>query len=105
MTAKTSEALAKVLDEIGLVEMARKARLDTYHDYLSDLAMPEITLEAELRWNRDNAIDPILAKSIEAVRQRFLNGDFDASAEESDEWAQSPEGQETFRMFTGEKKK
>ena len=36
MTAKTSEALAKELDAVGLDEMAKNARADAYHDYLSD---------------------------------------------------------------------
>lgn len=96
MTAKTSEILAQALDNVGLVEMAKSARQDHYHDYLSEDAMCSTTLEAELRWNRDHAIDPIQARLIEAIRQRHLNGEFDASAEESDDWAKSPEGIATF---------
>jgi hypothetical protein len=34
-----------------------------------------------------------------ALRRRVINGDFDASKEESDEWAESPEGQDTFKKL------
>lgn len=99
MTAKTSENLAKVLESVGLHGMALKARGDEYHDFLSDDPMCAITLEQELRMARDRCPDKERAARIEAIRQRHLNGDFDASKEESDEWAASPEGQEAFGML------
>lgn len=99
MTAKTSENLAQVLEGVGLDAMAIKARADQYHDFLSDDALCSLTLERELRQARDMTKDPILAKQIEAIRQKHLNGDFDASKEESDEWAASPEGQQVFDML------
>ena len=105
MTAKTSENLAQVLHSVGLFDMEAKARRDQYHDYFSDDAFVSLTLERELREARDAQKDPILAQMIEAIRQRHLNGDFDASKEESDEWAASPDGQETFRAFLGMKDK
>ena len=103
MTAKTSENLAKVLEEVGLHSMVLKARADQYHDFLSDDAMCAVTLEQELRMARDRQPDPILAKMIEAIRQQHLNGEFDASTEESDEWAKSPDGQAAFGMLLGKK--
>lgn len=102
MTAKTSEQLARALDAVGLVDMAKKARADHYHDFLSDEELPEMELERELRWHRDHALDPIQARLIEQVRQRHLNGEFDASKEESEEWMQSPEGQEAARAILGD---
>ncbi len=33
------------------------------------------------------------------LAQRVLDGEFDATREESDAWAASPEGQETFRQL------
>lgn len=33
---------------------------------------------------------------------RVANGEFDATKEESDEWAMSPDGQETFKMLSPE---
>lgn len=99
MTARTSEMLAQVLEGVGLHGMATKARLDMYHDFLSDDAMCAITLERELREARDSCADPIMARLIEQVRQQHLNGDFDASKEESDEWARGPEGQAAFNAL------
>lgn len=99
MTAKTSEFLASVLDSVGLDAMAAKARADQYHDFLSDDALCAITLERELREARDASDDPIMKKLIEDIRQHHLNGDFDASKEESDEWAAGPEGQEAFQSL------
>jgi hypothetical protein len=105
MTAKTSENLAKVLEGVGLHGMALKARADQYHDFLSDDPLCALTLETELRQARDQAHDPILAKLIEAIRQQHLNGEFDASREESDEWAKSADGIEAFEaLLKGGKK-
>lgn len=101
MTAKTSEFLAQALEDAGLHGMAANARADMYHDYLSELDMPETELLAALTLAREDATDPILKARIDAVRERHLNGEFDASTEESDEWAASPGGQSVFRsLFT-----
>lgn len=99
MTAKTSENLATVLEGVGLHRLALKARADQYHDYLSDDPLCAMTLERELREARDSCPDPIIARLIEAIRQQHLNGDFDASKEESDDWAKSPEGQEAYEQL------
>lgn len=96
MTAKTSEVLAQVLHSVGLFELERKARADRYHDFLSDDALCSITLEADLRAARDRTADPVLKNLIENIRLRHLDGEFDASTEESDDWAASPEGQAAF---------
>lgn len=101
MTAPTSENLAKVLEGVGLTDLAAKARADQYHDYLSPDAMCSVALERDIRYARDNCSDPILKHLIEQIRQRHLNGDFDASLEESDEWAASPEGQAAFQALIG----
>jgi hypothetical protein len=39
-----------------------------------------------------------------AIRQRHQNGEFDASDEESDDWAQSEDGEEAFAQLIGGKK-
>jgi hypothetical protein len=99
MTAKTSENLAKVLESVGLNDMAVKARADKYHDFLSDDALCALTLEEELRAARDACPDKERAARIETVRQQHLNGEFDASMEESDEWASGPDGLQAFKML------
>lgn len=104
MTAKTSENLAQVLHSLGLFDLEKKARADRYHDYLSDDALCSMTLESDLRAARDRTADPILKNMIEDIRQRHLNGEFDASREESDEWAESDDGKAAFGRLVNEVK-
>jgi hypothetical protein len=103
MTAKTSEILAMRLDAVGLHILAANARADQYHDFLSDDALCSMTLEQHLRDARDACPDPVRRIKIEDIRQDHLEGMFDASKEESDEWAASPDGQETFGSLLGKK--
>ena len=84
----TTEKLAAELEGANLLEMAKKAREGYYHDFLSPLAAPCMQLEADLR--------AIGTTAAEAIRQKHLNGEFDATTEESDAWAESPEGKATF---------
>lgn len=85
----TKDKLAQALTEAGLHEMAAKAATGYYHDFLSPLPLPDLQLDADL----------IEAGTPEAtaLRKRHHNGDFDASIEEGDEWADSADGQETMR--------
>lgn len=84
----TKDILAGELTKADLPEMAAKAATGYYHDYLSPLAMPCVQLADDLK----KAGTPVAL----ALRARHLNGEFDATKEESDEWAASPDGQETF---------
>lgn len=87
----TKDLLAQELDKAGLPEMAKKAAEGYYHDFLSPLPLPEMQLELDL-------LDAFTGGNKEAqeLRIRHHNGEFDASIEESDEWATSKEGQETI---------
>lgn len=91
MTEPTSEALAKALEEAGApADMIHKARADYYHDFKSPLAMPEMQL---LNDAREHGLTTIAAGVIE--------GRWDADKAESDAWAASPDGQDTFRELLG----
>lgn len=92
----TKDILAETLRSVGLNDMAEKAATGYYHDFLSPLDLPDLQLEADLRAARDACPDGDRATRIEHVRQRHLSGAFDASAEESEEWAASPDGQAAF---------
>lgn len=87
----TKDILAAALREAGLDRMADQAATGYYHDFLSPLAFPEMQLEQDLRG--------VGTPAAEAVRQRHLQGDFDASNEESEEWARGPDGQDAFRQL------
>ena len=105
MTAKTSQKLADTLRDAGFEELAKRAEADEFHDFLSDDAMSSITLSNELariandpkRTKRENT-------AAQMIRLRHHDGEFDASIDESDDWAASPEGQEAFNLLIEEKK-
>jgi hypothetical protein len=87
----TKDKLAAELEKAGLYDMALKARGGYYHDFLSPLDFPDLQLAKDL-----TAVGTPAAL---ALRNRHLAGEFDASKEESDEWAASPEGQDVFRRL------
>lgn len=100
----TKDKLAMALRQAGLDDMAKLAAEGHYHDFLSPLDFPELTLEQHLRSARGKEVmGSPRWRQIEAIRKDVINGEFDASLEESEEWAASPEGQEVFgRLVRGE---
>ena len=84
----TKDILAAELIKAGLPEMAKKAAAGYYHDFLSPIEAPCLQLAADLAAVRTPAA--IL------LRNRHLNGEFDASLEESDDWAASADGRSAF---------
>lgn len=90
----TKDQLAEALREINLTAMADKAAEGYYHDFLSELTFPELTLLDDLA--KAAAAHPEKCEAILKLRERVKNGDFDASEEESDDWADSEEGRETM---------
>jgi hypothetical protein len=96
----TKDKLAVALREVGLDAMAEKAETGYYHDFLSPLDLPEIVLVNQLSIEaitQEN--NPDRQRAINELRRRVIDGDFDASQEESDAWAASPEGQTTFKSL------
>jgi hypothetical protein len=97
----TKDQLADALQQVGLTAMATKAREGYYHDFLSPLDLPQIALVNGLAVAA--ADHPDNESAIMELRGRVINGEFDASAEESEEWAAGPEGQDAFRSLMGKK--
>lgn len=87
----TKDKLARALREIGLDAMADKAATGYWHDFLSPLATPALDLLAKLA-----ALRTIKAN---ALATRVMNGEFDATQEEADDWAHSAEGMNILRQF------
>ena len=94
----TKDQLAAALREVGLDAMADKAAIGYYHDFLSPLDLPEMVLVDDLALSAKHRPEDN-ATAILALRQRVINGEFDASAEESEEWANGPEGQDAMRLL------
>lgn len=74
----TKDILAAELYKAGLGDMAMRAAQGYYHDFLSPLATPCIQLAADLA--------AVGTPAALALRARHLDGEFDASAEEGEEW-------------------
>jgi hypothetical protein len=89
------EKLADLLMEAGLAEMSFAAREYRYHDFRSKLAMPSMALLDELQPEIRRAQGERLRQLLE-IRAMHMNGEFDATREESDAWAAGPEGQDAF---------
>ena len=72
----TKDILSLALREAGLNEMAKKAVMGYYHDFLSPLATPAMQLASDLR--------EVGTPAALAIRKRLLDGEFDAT---NDEWS------------------
>jgi hypothetical protein len=102
MAEHTTAKLARAMSAIPAIprEMVQRAVDGYYHDFLSPLDFPEIQLVQDLRAVAGNRSLPRSARQeINKMAQRVIDGEFDASPEESAAWAASPEGQETFRVL------
>jgi hypothetical protein len=82
-----------------------KAATGYYHDFLSPLAFPETQLLADLREYIKPTASNFLRQDINvdavaALITRHMNGEFDATKEESDAWAESEDGQAAFNELT-----
>ena len=87
----TKDKLADALLAADLPEMAAKAREGYYDDFLSPLDLPILALATDLA----KAGTPAAL----VLCRRVIDGDFDATREESDAWANSPDGQAVFAKF------
>jgi hypothetical protein len=106
MTAKTSQNLADTLRLAGFKELATRAEADEFHDFLSPHAMPELVLNHELSViAEDITVATPIRMLADDIRNRLHDGDFDASMEESDEWAESPEGKAAMQAVAQQKGK
>jgi hypothetical protein len=104
MTAATSQHLADVLKAAGFTALAKRAEADEFHDFFSDHALPGMELAHELAHIASDGKRPERERmAAHHIRLRLIDGEFDASLEESEEWAEGPEGQDAFRRL-GESK-
>ena len=95
----TAEKLAAALEEIHGIPpgFINEARSGHYHDYASKLAMPITALIARLLLIANHPGTPAASRPIlRDLAEKAKDGEFDATKEEADAWAKSPEGQETF---------
>ena len=96
----TKDKLAMALLKAGAPEsMVKKAEIGYYDDYLSPLATPIVQLVSDCRFFIKHG-----RPGLKDIVKRAKNGEFDATKEESEAWAGSAEGKETFaRLMEGAK--
>lgn len=78
--------LEKEVQNDKMIAILNRAKQDYYHDFFGGAELPEFELLADLKE----------AKASEQICQNVINGKYDASKEDSDEWAKSAEGREAF---------
>jgi hypothetical protein len=95
----STEILVADLRAAGLTDLARRAETGEFHDFQSDHAFPMMTLMKEL----EAAARPTNHRQVKQLQQNVRDGKYDATKEESDAWAASPEGQDAFsKLARGE---
>jgi hypothetical protein len=100
----TADYLARVLDELGHTDMARRALLAHFDDYFCP---PDVDdganihrLVAELdSWARSATRDQ--RHRARAVIEAAKDGEFDGTRAEADRWAASADGQAAFHELFG----
>lgn len=100
----TGDKLAAALGEIpGMpASMIKRAQEGYYHDYESPLTFPLMELVSDLRdVQRIPALPANSRPLVRGMIQRVEDGEFDATKAEAEEWARSPEGQQTWRDLIG----
>lgn len=100
MTEHTTDRLVAALREIpGVpVDMISYALDGYYDDYRLPMAFPITQLCIDLKELAAAPATPHDSRQLlQGLRRRVMDGEFDGTAEESEAWAQSPEGQAAFR--------
>ena len=94
---RSDEKLADALLAAGLVSMSRSARGSYYNDFFSLHPTPALQLMRDLDTALGAARDENQKLVIQTIIDRHKNGEFDASPEESEEWARSPGGKKALK--------
>jgi hypothetical protein len=91
--------LYEALRAADLPDLATRAAEGEWNDYFGRHAAPQHHLIAQLEKRIARRSDP---EMIQGLIQRVIDGDFDGTKMEADEWAASPEGQAVFRELMGQ---
>lgn len=81
--------LQKEVPRPGILKIIERAKQDYYHDFFGIPDLPEMELIKDLR----------AAGASHEIRQNVVDGKYDASKEDSDEWMASSEGIEIMKSF------
>lgn len=101
-TQPSQVPLVAALEGVGLRQLAARAANNEFHDYLTPHAMPQHVLVNALSIYASRF--PGMRAAILAIRNDVIDGKYDATKAESDEWVKSPDGQATLdQLFKRER--
>jgi hypothetical protein len=92
----SDQVLHDALRDAGFLDLASRAAAGEWNDYFGTHAMPQHDLIHALRARRNARNTEV----VEGLVRRIMDGDFDGTREESEEWARSPEGRATFNELS-----
>jgi hypothetical protein len=99
---QTPMCLGRVLDELGLRDMARRAREGHFDDFFAPAEVAD-GLEILRLYNELAGKLAVMRKTdrrrVRQVMEAVKAGEFDATKQESDRWAASKDGQDTMRAL------
>lgn len=88
------------LKDAGLMTIALRAAQEYYHDMFSALTDPMGTLYEDVRRTAMNGEGD--REKAAVILNNIMEGKYDATNAESDEWAASAEGQAAFKSLSSE---
>lgn len=83
---KTKEKLAQAIHVLGLFELEARARQGEFSDFEGPHALPKFILISQLRQEIAREKDRQKGSMILALAARIINGEFDDSEEEAEQW-------------------
>jgi hypothetical protein len=93
---ESDSILASDLKDAGLIDLADRAEAGEWNDYFGVSATPQHDLIQTLR-------DRVVIANVvrKQLIQQVIDGKYDGTKAEADEWAASPEGQKVFSEIVG----
>lgn len=93
----SDDLLGADLDLIGLHDLASRARAGEFNDYFGEHTMPQHMLVSLVRTDSRGSYD-----QRQWLVGNVIDGKYDGTQEEADEWVRSDEGREAFgALFEG----
>lgn len=87
-TERLKAALLELPESQDRDLILQRAAANIYHDFKSDFPAPKRLLVKHLR-----------DAGLNALASRVIEGEFDQTKEEADEWSKTPEGKETLQAI------
>jgi hypothetical protein len=98
---ESDRRLSKALELAGLPQLAGRAGAGEWNDFFGEHDLPQHHLIYTLDKAAERTTDRRTSRAIVLLKQAVMDGVFDGTKEESDEWGRSPEGQQAIADANG----